>query len=145
MTTKIPENSWERFRFLLKELKQYKGKLFFSKALKQKVIVSGHSVSETAYHAGKSILSTKLALRLPYIIENAKLLYTKQPKDNKQTKTMKFQKIHLLSCGIRGLGTALLTVGERKSVVKNGKIEKGEMYEYCITDLRFAQKREKRE
>lgn len=143
MIKNIPEDRWKRFWLLQKELKQYKGKLFFSKALKQKVIVSGHSVSETAYHASKSIISTKLAIRLPYIIENAKLLYTKRPKDNKQTKTMKFQKVILLSCGIRGLGTALLTIGQRKPIVKNGKIEKAKMYEYCITDLRFSQKKER--
>lgn len=137
MVRKLSENNKAiRCKLLQKELKPYQGRQFYCKALDCFVRVTSHSISETAHHASRSVVSTKLALRLPYIIENAKILQPNVPtkQGQKQTKVMKFQYLILLTCGIRGLGTALLTVGKRIS---------GNVYEYCITDFRLHQTTEK--
>lgn len=139
MVRKIPENRWDRHRLLFfQELKPYQGKQFYCKALGCSVKVTRKSIAETAYHASRSIVSTKLALRLPYIIQNAKILqpYLPTKQGQKQTKVMFFQHLISLTCGIRGLGTALLMVGKRKN---------GDVYEYCITDFRLHQGTKKRE
>ena len=130
MVRKIPIDRWQRYRLLLKELKQYQSKRFYCKSLTCFVKVTSNSITETAHHASKSMISTKLAIRLPYVIKNAKVFepYIPTKLNGKQVKTMKFQYLILLTCGIRKLGTALLTVGKRKS---------GDVYEYCITDFRL--------
>ncbi len=124
---KIPARKKERYVLLLGELRKYNYKKFLCGALGAKVRVYPESIAETAWHASKSILSTKLALRLPYVVKNAKIYKQHvQPKDTKQTKVFHFKELVILTCGIRGLGTAQLTVGIRY---------KKFLMEYCITDF----------
>ena len=74
------------------------------------------------------MLSTKIALRLPYVIANAKIDKLHQrPKNNQQRTRFHFVEIGNLTCGIRGLGTAKLTIGV---------IDNGDTIEYCITGFK---------
>ena len=128
----IPANKIDRQHLLEKELRKYHYKHFYCKSLNVKVRIYPKSISETAYHAAKSVLATKLALRLPYVIQNAKIYKLNQPiKNNKQTKEFHFKELAILKCGIRGLGTAKLTVGYRYKRL---------VIEYCITDFKYNSK-----
>lgn len=125
---KIPTDRRGRRLLLEQELKIYTYKKFYCPALRVKVRIWPQSISETAWHASKSVLSTKLALRLPYIIKNASVIVPVQtPKRNTRQIEMRFKKLAILKCGIRGLGTAKLTVGYRYAKF---------VLEYCITDIR---------
>ena len=125
----IPASRIDRKHLLEKELHKYNYKKFYCPALNVKVRVHPESITETAWHASKSVLSTKLALRLPYVIQNAKV-YKEHitPKSTKQSKVFHFRELVILICGIRGLGTAKLTIG-----IKFKKMA----IEYCITDFRY--------
>lgn len=119
----IPNTRAKRQKFLRKELRQFQGQ-HYCPALKTYVFVIHGSIKETAIHAGNTILSTKIALRLPYIIANAKIDKLHQlPKNNQQRTRFHFAEIGNLICGIRGLGTAKLTVGIRID---------GKTIQYCV-------------
>ena len=123
----IPTTIKARRKFLQRELRRFQGE-YKCTALKCKVHVFHASVKETAHWAALSNTSTKLALRLPYIIENAKIYKVNQsPKNNHQISKFHFTEIAQLICGLRGIGTALLTIGYRVDGIK---------VEYCITDFR---------
>ena len=126
----IPASFSARRKLLKIELKQYQGRHIYCPALHCKVYINNHSITETSMHASISVTSTKLALRLPYIIQNAKIYRPNIPpkSNNSQKKKMKFIELCLLTTGVRGLGTALLTVGKKQC---------GAFYEYCITDFRM--------
>jgi len=128
----IPATIKERRKLLKTELKKYQNKRYICPALGIKVRVTPNSIVETAQHAAKSAIATKLALRLPYVIKNATIvLERKPPKPNKQTNAFHFRELAILKCGIRGLGTAKLTVGY---VYENYVVE------YCITDMHYITK-----
>lgn len=123
----VPENRNERRVLLVEYLRKYSYKKIHCPALGVKVRIYPESIQETAWHASKSVISTKLALRMPYVIHNAKIYQQHiKPKETKQTKVFHFRELVVLVCGIRGLGTARLTVG-----IKFKKF----VVEYCITDF----------
>lgn len=127
--SQIPNTIKGRRLLLEKELQKYSYKKVYCPALSRKVRIHPDSITETAYHASKSVLSTKLALRIKYIIEHAKLIQTGiTPKCGTQTRKFHFKELVVLSCGIRGLGTAKLTVGY---------VYKRLVIEYCITDIKM--------
>ena len=108
----IPETVQERRKFLKNELSQYKDKAFYCKALDCNVLVTEKSVIETAFYAASNIISTKLALRLPEIIQKASILSLHlPPKLGRQTKVMKFTEIANLTCEVKRIGVAKLTIG----------------------------------
>lgn len=130
----IPNTTYARRVLLQQWLQQYKNVCFACPSLGKdvKVWVNGNSISEIVHHAGTSVLSTKLALRLPYIIGNAKVLIPYQvPKENKQTKKFNFNRMIVLTCGVKGLGTALLTIGATT---------RGNYVQYCVTDIKKHKK-----
>ncbi len=128
----IPATIYERRELLYKELRKAGNKTVFCPAINRRVKILPESITETAFHASKSVVSTKLALRIRYIISNAKIVQSGiKPKTGTQTKKFHFKELIILSCGIRGLGTAKLTIGlkPRKQYI-----------EYCITDIRCHNK-----
>lgn len=127
----IPEKIQERREFLQKRLSRYQSVLAYNNSLKSNVKINGNSINETAYHAASSLSSTKLALNILHIIRNARLYGNKDgypPHSNKQLK-MKIERIFLFKCAVKGIGTAKLTIGRKRS---------GNYVEYCITDIKYA-------
>lgn len=128
----IPETVQERRKFLKSELSKYKDKLFYCKSLDCNVLITDKSIIETSFYAASNIISTKLALRLPEIIQNASILNLHlPPKFGRQTKIMKFIEIANLICEVKRIGVAKLTVGYTI---------KGECIEYAITAFSVTKK-----
>ena len=122
----IPYDLQGRREFLTKELKKYAGKTFYCKAIGVNVIVTGNSVEETAFNASTSRKAAKIALHLPYIIRNAKIVSLHLPTESrKQTTSFHFVDIGLFRCNIQKVGIAKIVIGYRNN---------GKAIEYAITD-----------
>lgn len=101
------------------------GKSFYCPALGKQVRITMNSIKETASHASKKVESVHMTLNLPYVIENACLVYKSDPKSGVQTKKFKAIKTLVLF--------TLFSIGS--PVAKLTIVEKANNYyvEYCIT------------
>ncbi len=127
----IPDTIKERREFLYKRLNRYQGVSVYNNSLKANVKINGKSIEETVFHAGKGLSSAKLALNIIHIIRNARRYGHKDgypPHSNRQTE-MKIERIFLFKCAVKGIGTANLTIGRKRS---------GNYVEYCISDIKYA-------
>ena len=118
------ENAIEEF--VKTELKQYQGKSFYCKALGVNVLIISKSIKETAYNCRISRQAANLALSLPYIIKNAKILELHLPIQSNTQKSFYFTEIATLMCNVKYKGIAKLTIGYRKN---------GKTLEYAITNF----------
>lgn len=122
----IPYDLQGRRDFLLRELEQYKDKTFYCKSLGVNVIVNTDSISETSYNAAVSRKATKIALYLPHVVRNGKIIKLHLPIESRsQTRNFHFVDIALLRCNVPKVGIAQIVVGYRR----NGKV-----IEYAVTD-----------
>lgn len=123
----IPKTVLARKNFLKKELQKFVGKKYKCPALSNAdVYVIEDSIEETAYHASKSIKSTKAALYLDIIIKNAKYSDEDKPKKGNQTKKFKFKTMYILYCDLKEIGNIKLTIGVK---------EDGTKIQYCVTAI----------
>lgn len=115
-----------RREFLKKELSKFQGKKFRCPCLGGvPVKIIGDSVVEIAEHASKSLASTKAALQLPKLINEARFFKMYLPKNNRsQKKIFKFIFIYELHCP-KEKGFTKIMVGVR---------ETGNFLQYCITE-----------
>ena len=82
------------------------------------------SIDETATHAARRYQSTLVALHVKEAIRVAKFVKSDTPKETRQKRKMKFQKIYELKGELKGIGEYRLMVGERKNK---------RVLHYCIT------------
>jgi len=115
-----------RREFLKKELSKLKDKKYRCPCLGGvPVKIIGDSIDEIAAHAAKSFASTKAALQLPKLINEARFFKMYLPKDNySQKKKFKFIFIYELHCP-KEKGFTKIMVGVRES---------GKFLQYCITE-----------
>lgn len=119
-------NILQRNKYLHSKLDKYAGQSFYCPDLSANIKVLKKSIDETCYHAARNITSMKIAMQLPYIIENAKVYLSNiTTHNNKQNKEFNFESISILLCQIQNIGIAKLVVGKRKN---------GNYYEYSITE-----------
>ena len=108
----IPNTASKRLDFLMQELQQFRLKKFYCPAIDKYVWVNDHSIKETANNAKFTKESTRIALQLPAVIENAQqLIDTAAPKSNTQKNTMHMNKMFILHSELPDLGIAKLIIG----------------------------------
>lgn len=123
---KIPYSENAIQDFIEKELRRYQGHTYFCKALGVNVLITRNSIKETAYNCRFNRQSAELAMKLPYIIQHAKIKQLHLPtKSQRQIKHFRFVEIATLVCNVKGKGIAKLTIGFR---------DNGEVVEYSVTN-----------
>ena len=128
LSAKIPATEADRRSFLESNLQQFVGTEIFNKYFNANIFTLKKSLSEICKWAAKSKESVIAALNFDSVIANAVKVKEDAAKPNKQTKELYFVKMYIMHCIIKGLGTAKLTVGERKN---------GKKITYCITALQI--------
>ena len=110
--TNIPNTQTERLNLLKTELQQFRLQKYYCPAINKNILVNDHSIKETANNAKITKESTWMALQLPTIIENAKVLVSKvNPQSNTQKNTMHLNKMFILHSEIPDVGIAKLIIG----------------------------------
>lgn len=118
--------------FITEKLSSYIGKTYYNKHLGVNIIVTSDSVDETAQNCRPNRQAAKLALHLPYILRNAKIIELHLPVISKKQKVrFGFVDIAKLSCTVPNVGIARVIVGYRK---------RGDVIEYSITNFQTRNK-----
>lgn len=119
------ESVYIRNAVIVAELSPLIGKSFPCPAFgNRNVEVLFGSVSETATHASKNILSTMAAIRLVEALSKAKRIERTITPDSNRQKKMGFKKIHILLSELKGIGHVKIVVGEKAN---------RRVVHYCIT------------
>lgn len=114
------------------QLRKYIGKTYYNKHLGVNIIVTQHSVRETMQNCRANRQSAELALYLPYILRNAKIIKLHLPVESKkQEQRFAFTEIAELRCQVPTVGTAKLIVGYKI---------KRQVIEYSITNFQKTNK-----
>ena len=126
VSAQIPNTETDRRKFLESELKRFESTEVYSNYFGQNVKITNKSIKEICKWAAIRKESVIAALNLDGVITNAVYINDDEPHNNTQKNTFKFSRMYELHCKIKGLGTAKLMVGERKS---------GKKITYCITAI----------
>lgn len=117
----------EREKILKKEMFKFADKRFICPCLGCYVYTNKSLIKHTIFWAKKSDTSTKLALKLPKVIEKAKIYRLHLKPKQKQIERYYFNEIAILKSYIQNIGYAKLTIGYRN----NKKLE------YSVTDFKY--------
>ena len=120
-----PTATVQRRNLLLQALEKHIGQQYRNKHLSMPVTCTKASVKEIAHHAAKSEASTRAALRLKSIVQNAKVLYIDIPKSGKQSK-----KFNAWITIVMQYGDTKLTLCDS---LKYSKAQQNNLVLYCIT------------
>ena len=127
----IPKTYTERQKIILRYYKKLKAiDNVFCPALDDYVTFKTKGQEETVRHAAKSIKSTKAALNLKEIIENA--TYIKRVRKKPYSKNQQcFKWMHILVCPVKNIGYAKLEIGEFFDIGDDISI----YTHYCVTHV----------
>lgn len=128
-SNKMPYSETGIEEFLKEELAIYKNKKYHSKALGVDVGIIRRSIGEIAHNCRFNRQAAELALKLPYVIANAKIKDLHLPVKSKQQERFNFVDIATLTCNIPKCGVAKLTVGFRVT---------GEVIAYAVTNYQVT-------
>ena len=118
--------------YIRKCLEKYKGRTYYNKQLGVNIIVTSHSIRETMQNCRVNRQSAKLALYLPYILRNAKIIRLHLPVESKKQKErFAFTEIAELRCNVKRVGIAKLIIGYKKNNLS---------IEYSITNFQYNNK-----
>lgn len=118
--------------YITLRLKKYVGKTYYNKSLGVNISVSADSIEETAQNCRPNRQAAALALHLPYILRNAKIVKLKLPTESKKQKNrFHFSEIAHLVCYVPGVGIAKVIIGFRID---------GRIFEYAITNFQRQNK-----
>lgn len=84
--------------------------IVYCPAIKANVAINRNSRRKTKSSAALNRKSTKLALNVPQLIENATLVYDNSKKQNTAGQKS-FDNMFVLFCAVKGIGYAKLTIG----------------------------------
>lgn len=123
---KLPYSERGLEEYVGKYLMQFVDRVFINKNF-GKVKLLKKSIDETAHNVRYHRKSAELALYLPYIIRNAKVIEYPLPVESKtQVNKFGFKDIAVMLCNVKNVGIAKLTVG---FALIDGCVE------YSITDF----------
>lgn len=126
-TLNIPYTENDLRDFIMLKLKKYIGRTFYNKNLGVNISVISSSVRETAQNCRPNRKAAELAVYLPYILRNAKVIKLHLPTESKtQKERFNFTEIAELRCNVKNIGVAKVIVGYRKQ---------REVIEYSITNF----------
>lgn len=118
--------------FIRERLKKYVGKNYYNKSLGVNIFVTSDSVRETMQNCRANRQAAQLALYLPYILRNAKVIKLHLPVESKtQKERFAFTEIAEMRCQVKKVGVAKIIVGYK---VNNKVIE------YSITNFQYLNK-----
>ncbi|MBR1793224.1 MAG: hypothetical protein IJ764_06255 [Bacteroidales bacterium] len=115
----------QRRNLLRQALEKHIGQQYRNKHLSMAVTCTKASVKEIAHHAAKSEASTRAALRLKSIVQNANVLYIDLPKGGNQSK-----KFNAWITIVMQYGNTKLTLCD---TLKHSQSGQSNMVLYCIT------------
>ena len=129
----IPYSEDDIRDFIEFQLAQYIGYTFYNKDLGINILVTEDSVEETAQNCRPNRQAAELALYLPYILRNARIIKLHLPTiSKKQQNRFRFSEIATLICNVPKVGIARLVVGYR--------VRDDEYIEYAITNYQTQNK-----
>ena len=118
--------------FIIARLFAYVNKTFYNKSLKQNILISPDSITETAQNCRPNRQAAKLALHLPYVLRNANVVKRNlEAMSKKQKNRFKFEEVAILSCNVSGVGIAKVVIGFRDT---------GVAVEYSVTNFQVLNK-----
>lgn len=118
--------------YITLRLRKYLGKTYYNKCLGVNISVSADSIKETAQNCRPNRQAAALALHMPYILRNAKVIRLNLPVESKKQKDrFRFVEIAELKCAVKGVGIAKLVVGYKIT---------GRVIEYSITNFQRLNK-----
>lgn len=123
----IPYTENDLRDFITLKLKKYIGRMFYNKNLGVNISITPSGIKETAQNCRPNRKSAELAVYLPYILRNAKIIKLHLPVESKTQKDrFNFTEIAELRCNVKNVGVAKVIIGYRKQ---------GEVIEYSITNF----------
>lgn len=105
--------------------------IVFCPAIKANVAINRNSRRKTKSSAALDSKSTRLALNVPQLIENAVLIYDNRRKEGTSGQKT-FDSVFVLFCAVKNIGYAKLTIGRYAPDTENTQAP---FVQYCVSHI----------